>query len=1043
MKSQRPLSTSEMRLLAEKRKTLILRQEEFKDGLPFLYGHKWYFWQRAFFESAVPMRLYSCANQVGKSVVHLWDKINRSTNLELWETLWPGRKPDLFWYWMTDELTIDREFNIKWLRWLPQGDFKNSRQYGWKVDGKEKNGRWHEVKGIIFNSGVYLQFLAFAKSTINVQSATVWDMGCFPAGTPVSTPNGPAPIESLKVGDLVMSSSGPQRVENVMRRQADVISRSFSNGETVTATGNHPFWTENRGWIPFEELRNTDVCSMFTGWNRTKKSFCLKAFCITAIRKIRMFGRETTSREAKANEDRQRAFTSLSGKDITTESYQSVTSFITRTSTHSTIASRIFSFSALKNTLAFTSERSGKNEASTNAPANDVARSSKLEALRRVFASALCLVVESTKHVLVSFAPQRLKPGSTTVLVSDVHVLSNAVIPLESKVEVINLTVADSHTYFAHGILVHNCDEEMPVKFWDEAYQRLSATGGYFSAAFTATLNQPMWWRALEGEGASEMFTDALKMQIGKRDCLVFDDGSPGLYTEEEIQKQEKACSSEAQKLRRIEGKFAPESGRKYHAFDPTKHYVEPKTIPADWFRYSAVDVGSGDSGEKKKRKNHPAAFYFVAVRPDFRLGYVYKGRRLDDEQTTAGDVYNSYVVERSSDQMTVEKYDYHSKDFRIISDRNSESFVEADKNHARGEEVVNTLFQNDMLFLFDTPEIRKVGEEMLTLMRDTDKRSAVDDACFSGDTLIATETGLRKIEDVLVGDRVLTRFGWRPVTAKSVRKGFTRLYRCGKRHVRSTENHRFFDGTSFRSIGSFDKQDQFEELRLWNYVKSLRPKSSPSTASNSGAIQHPLWRLLGTVLQMASLSIQQTARRFGLMLKFRTSFANIAASLSVPRSCTASLASAQTPASLLGDDMRVWMKRNVCVNFVGANSRRTSTQRPQTALPNALSVKGSGRTEPVFNLTVGEHHEYFANGILVANCDCVRYATVDIPWDWTMIQGKAPDSTQKKVRRALTEEEQHAEELKQRGSLDDEEQREDWGFTEEIAFWNEQMEGT
>lgn len=891
MKSQRPLSTSEMRLLAEKRKTLILRQEEFKDGLPFLYGHKWYFWQRAFFESAVPMRLYSCANQVGKSVVHLWDKINRSTNLELWETLWPGRKPDLFWYWMTDELTIDREFNIKWLRWLPQGDFKNSRQYGWKVDGKEKNGRWHEVKGIIFNSGVYLQFLAFAKSTINVQSATVWDMGCFPAGTPVSTPNGPAPIESLKVGDLVMSSSGPQRVENVMRRQADVISRSFSNGETVTATGNHPFWTENRGWIPFEELRNTDV--------------------------------------------------------------------------------------------------------------------------------------------------------SLTVLGTDVHVLSNAVIPLESKVEVINLTVADSHTYFAHGILVHNCDEEMPVKFWDEAYQRLSATGGYFSAAFTATLNQPMWWRALEGEGASEMFTDALKMQIGKRDCLVFDDGSPGLYTEEEIQKQEKACSSEAQKLRRIEGKFAPESGRKYHAFDPTKHYVEPKTIPADWFRYSAVDVGSGDSGEKKKRKNHPAAFYFVAVRPDFRLGYVYKGRRLDDEQTTAGDVYNSYVVERSSDQMTVEKYDYHSKDFRIISDRNSESFVEADKNHARGEEVVNTLFQNDMLFLFDTPEIRKVGEEMLTLMRDTDKRSAVDDACFSGDTLIATETGLRKIEDVLVGDRVLTRFGWRPVTAKSVRKGFTRLYRCGKRHVRSTENHRFFDGTSFRSIGSFDKQDQFEELRLWNYVKSLRPKSSPSTASNSGAIQHPLWRLLGTVLQMASLSIQQTARRFGLMLKFRTSFANIAASLSVPRSCTASLASAQTPASLLGDDMRVWMKRNVCVNFVGANSRRTSTQRPQTALPNALSVKGSGRTEPVFNLTVGEHHEYFANGILVANCDCVRYATVDIPWDWTMIQGKAPDSTQKKVRRALTEEEQHAEELKQRGSLDDEEQREDWGFTEEIAFWNEQMEGT
>ena len=29
----------------------------------------------------------------------------------------------------------------------------------------------------------------------------------------------------------------------------------------------------------------------------------------------------------------------------------------------------------------------------------------------------------------------------------------------------------------------------------------------------------------------------------------------------------------------------------------------------------------------------------------------------------------------------------------------------------------------------------------------------------------------------------------------------------------------------------------------------------------------------------------------------------------------------------------------------------------------------------PVYNITVEDEHEYFANGILVSNCDSIRYA--------------------------------------------------------------------
>lgn len=41
--------------------------------------------------------------------------------------------------------------------------------------------------------------------------------------------------------------------------------------------------------------------------------------------------------------------------------------------------------------------------------------------------------------------------------------------------------------------------------------------------------------------------------------------------------------------------------------------------------------------------------------------------------------------------------------------------------------------------------------------------------------------------------------------------------------------------------------------------------------------------------------------------------------------------------------------------------------------------MQPSGRREPVYNLTVAGDHEYFANGVLVSNCDALRYACLAI----------------------------------------------------------------
>lgn len=37
------------------------------------------------------------------------------------------------------------------------------------------------------------------------------------------------------------------------------------------------------------------------------------------------------------------------------------------------------------------------------------------------------------------------------------------------------------------------------------------------------------------------------------------------------------------------------------------------------------------------------------------------------------------------------------------------------------------------------------------------------------------------------------------------------------------------------------------------------------------------------------------------------------------------------------------------------------------------LTVRATG-TAPVYNLTVAGVHEYYANGVLVSNCDSLRY---------------------------------------------------------------------
>lgn len=68
-------------------------------------------------------------------------------------------------------------------------------------------------------------------------------------------------------------------------------------------------------------------------------------------------------------------------------------------------------------------------------------------------------------------------------------------------------------------------------------------------------------------------------------------------------------------------------------------------------------------------------------------------------------------------------------------------------------------------------------------------------------------------------------------------------------------------------------------------------------------------------------------------------------------------------------------------VNANGAvvRSESTNTLKLNVALSSVLSVGVERLSEQitVHNLSVADHHEYFANGVLVHNCDCARYAAM------------------------------------------------------------------
>lgn len=262
-----------------------------------------------------------------------------------------------------------------------------------------------------------------------------------------------------------------------------------------------------------------------------------------------------------------------------------------------------------------------------------------------------------------------------------------------------------------------SCDEEPDEEVIPELQARTNATDGYMSYVFTATKGQEYWREVVEEKSKMK---EAEIYQISAYDCQVYEDGSLTQWTDEYIKRLIDRCPTEAHVQRRIFGKFAVDEGRKYESFEKKHNVVKAYPIPNDWIKYCGLDYGGGGS-------SHPSAIAFVAVRPDFKKGAVYKfWRGPQGVLTAAQDVLQKYLELKGTENLAATWFDWAAKDLGTLAHRAGLPLIKAEKSHDIGEGILNSLFRHRMLDIFE--DHAPLIQEFLSLLKTTAKTKARDD---------------------------------------------------------------------------------------------------------------------------------------------------------------------------------------------------------------------------------------------------------------------------------------------------------------------------
>lgn len=122
---------------------------------------------------------------------------------------------------------------------------------------------WNDVNETVLAGKKPTQLSYYEEDTLlaNYPGTPLNSHSCLVAGTPVWTDRGSVAINEMRVGDLVLAQdpvSGELAYKPVLqttvRPRAPLLHISLA-GETIVASGGHPFWVAGQGWVNARELQ--------------------------------------------------------------------------------------------------------------------------------------------------------------------------------------------------------------------------------------------------------------------------------------------------------------------------------------------------------------------------------------------------------------------------------------------------------------------------------------------------------------------------------------------------------------------------------------------------------------------------------------------------------------------------------------------------------------------------------------------------------------------------------------------------------------------
>ncbi len=153
-------------------------------------------------------------------------------------------------------------------RALPLLEALTNQSFG--LDPKKWTDWWADQLGFVVDSRY-----SESKPSITqlyAPEAYIPHSSCFAAGTLVQTVTGPRKIETIALGDRVLSqhtSNGGLSFEPVLATHvngpADTVRITIVGGDTIVATGIHRFWKVASGWTMARDLKTGDRLRMVGG----------------------------------------------------------------------------------------------------------------------------------------------------------------------------------------------------------------------------------------------------------------------------------------------------------------------------------------------------------------------------------------------------------------------------------------------------------------------------------------------------------------------------------------------------------------------------------------------------------------------------------------------------------------------------------------------------------------------------------------------------------------------------------------------------------